>query len=69
MGLTAENIEFVGMLSAKFLSSLNPGEPLTINLNQQGDGAIEFTCASGSRLVASGSLGYRIVSHEPPGDS
>jgi hypothetical protein len=28
------NIEFVGMPSAKFMSPLNPGEPLTINLEQ-----------------------------------
>ena len=63
MGLSAENIEFLG------LSSLNPGEPLTINLSQQGDGAMEFTCASGSRLIASGSLRYRIVADDPPGDS
>ena len=69
MGLSAENIEFLGMVSAKCLSSLNPGEPLTINLSQQGDGAMEFTCASGSRLIASGSLRYRIVADDPPGDS
>jgi hypothetical protein len=69
MGLSAENIEFVGMPSVKFLSPLNPREPLTIRLNQQGDGATEFTCTSGSRLIASGSLRYRIVADDPPGDS
>jgi 3-hydroxyacyl-[acyl-carrier-protein] dehydratase len=62
-------IEFVGMPSAKFISPLNPGEPLTIRLDQQGDGTTEFTCTTGSRLIASGSLQYRIVADEPMGDS
>jgi 3-hydroxymyristoyl/3-hydroxydecanoyl-(acyl carrier protein) dehydratase len=63
------NIEFVGMPSAKFMSPLNPGEPLTINLEQQGDGATEFICTTGSRLIASGSLRYRIVADDSTGDS
>jgi 3-hydroxyacyl-[acyl-carrier-protein] dehydratase len=58
---TQRNIEFVGMPSAKIMSPLNPGEPLTIRLDQQGDGATEFTCTTGSRLIASGCLQYRIV--------
>ena len=37
MGLSAENIEFLGVVSAEFLSSLNPGDPLKIYLSQQGD--------------------------------
>lgn len=64
-----ENIEFVGMPSAKFLSPLNPGEPLTIRLDQQGEGAAEFTCTTGSRLIASGSLLFRIVADESTGDA
>ena len=63
------NIEFVGMPSAKFMSPLNPGEPLTINLEQQGDGATEFICTTGSRLIASGCLRYRIVADDSTGDS
>jgi 3-hydroxymyristoyl/3-hydroxydecanoyl-(acyl carrier protein) dehydratase len=66
---TGRNIEFVGMPSAKFLSPLNPGEPLTIRLDQQGDGATEFTCTTGSRLIASGCLRYRIVADNSTGDS
>ena len=67
--MTKENIEFVGMPSAKFMSPLNPGEPLTIRLNQQGDGATEFTCTTESRLIASGRLRYRIVADDSTGDS
>jgi 3-hydroxyacyl-[acyl-carrier-protein] dehydratase len=67
--MAKENIEFVGMPSAKFLSPLNPGEPLTIRLNQQGDGAAEFTCTTGSRLIASGRLRYRILADDSTGDS
>ena len=36
--MTKENIEFVGMPSAKFMSPLNPEEPLTIRIDRQGDG-------------------------------
>jgi 3-hydroxyacyl-[acyl-carrier-protein] dehydratase len=64
-----ENIEFVGVPSAKFISTLNPGEPLTIRLDQQGDGAMEFTCTAGSRLIASGCLRYRIVADDSMGES
>jgi 3-hydroxymyristoyl/3-hydroxydecanoyl-(acyl carrier protein) dehydratase len=63
------NIAFVGMPSAKFMSPLNPGEPLTISLEQQGDGATEFICTTGSRLIASGCLRYRIVADDSTGDS
>lgn len=63
-----EHIEFVGMPSAKFMSPLNPGEPLTIKLDQQGDGAMEFTCTTGSRLIASGCLRYRVVADDSMGD-
>ncbi len=68
-GTVKENIEFVGMPSAKFMSPLNPGEPLTIRLDQQSDGATEFTCTTGSRLIASGCLRYRIVAGDPTGES
>ncbi|HEX7092910.1 MAG TPA: hypothetical protein VF205_04465 [Nitrospiraceae bacterium] len=63
-----EHIEFVGMTSAKFMSPLNPGEPLTIKLDQQGDGAMEFTCITGSRLIATGCLRYRVVADDSTGD-
>ena len=66
--ITKENVEFVGMPSAKFKSPLNPGEPLTIRLDQQGDGAMEFTCTTGSRLIVSGCLRYRIVANDSTGD-
>ncbi len=62
------NIEFVGVPSAKFMSPLSPGEPLRIRLDQQGDGATEFTCTTGSRLIASGCLRYRIVADGSTGD-
>ena len=67
--MSKENIEFVSMPSAKFISPLNPGEPLTIRLDQQTDGTTEFTCTTGSRLIASGSLRYRIVADDSTGDS
>lgn len=61
-------IEFVGMPSAKFLSPLNPGEPLTIRMDEQGEGTMAFTCTTGDRLIASGCLQYRIVADDFPGD-
>lgn len=67
--MTKENIEFVGMPSAKFMSPLKPGEPLSIKLDQPGDGTTEFTCTTGSRLIASGSLRYRLIAHNSTGDS
>ncbi len=67
--LTKERIEFVGMPAAKFMSPLNPGEPLIIRLDQQADGTTEFTCTTVSRLIASGCLQYRIVADESTGDS
>ena len=67
--MAKEHIEFVGMPSAKFMSPLNPGEPLTIRLNQQGDDAMEFSCTTGSRLIAGGCLQYRIVADDSTGDS
>ena len=67
--MAKEHIVFVGMSSAKFLSPLNPGEPLTIRINQQGDGKMGFTCTTGLRLIASGCLQYRIIADDSPGDS
>jgi len=67
--MAKEKIEFVGMPSAKFMSPLNPGEPLTIRLDQQTDGTTEFTCTTGSRLIVSGCLRYRIVADDSTGDS
>jgi 3-hydroxyacyl-[acyl-carrier-protein] dehydratase len=64
-----EDLEFVGMPSVKFMSPLKPGESLKITLKHQGDGAMEFTCATASRSIASGCLRYRIVPIDPPGDS
>lgn len=66
--MITEKIEFVGMPSAKFMSPLNPGEALTIRLDQQGDGATEFTCTTGSRLIATGCLRYRIAADDSKGD-
>ena len=67
--MTEERIEFVGMPSAKFLSPLNPEEPLTVRIDQQGDGTMEFTCTTGPRLIASGCLQYRIIADDSHGDS
>jgi 3-hydroxymyristoyl/3-hydroxydecanoyl-(acyl carrier protein) dehydratase len=66
--MVKEHIEFVEMPSAKFMSPLNPGEPLTIGLDQQGDGTTEFTCTTGPRLIANGYLQYRIVADDSTGD-
>ena len=66
--IAKEKIEFVGMPSAKVMSPLKPGEPLTIRLDQPGDGATEFTCTTGSRLIASGCLRYRVVADDSTGD-
>lgn len=63
-----ENIEFVGMPSAKFLAPLNPGEPLTIRLDRPVNGVAEFTCTTGSRLIANGSLRYRLIADHSTGD-
>ena len=62
-------IEFVGLPSAKFMSPLSPGETLTIRWDPQGDGATEFTCTVGSRLIATGLLQYRIIADDSAGGS
>jgi hypothetical protein len=67
--MTKERIEFVGMPSAKFLSPLNPGEPLTIRIDQQCNDTMEFTCTTGPRLIASGCLQCRIIADGSTGDS
>ena len=64
-----EELEFVGMPSVKFMSPLKPGESLRITLTNRGDGAMEFTCATATRSIASGCLQYRNVLSDPTGDS
>jgi 3-hydroxymyristoyl/3-hydroxydecanoyl-(acyl carrier protein) dehydratase len=64
-----EELEFVGMPSVKFMSPLKPGESLRITLTNRGDGAMEFTCATATRSIASGCLQYRNVHGDPTGDS
>jgi 3-hydroxymyristoyl/3-hydroxydecanoyl-(acyl carrier protein) dehydratase len=59
-----ENIEFVGMPSAKFLAPLHPGESLTIRLDQQAACTTEFICTAGPRLIATGCMRYRIVADD-----
>jgi hypothetical protein len=49
--MAKEKIEFVGMPSAVHVA-LNPGGASYIRLDQQGDGTTEFTCTTGSRLIA-----------------
>jgi 3-hydroxyacyl-[acyl-carrier-protein] dehydratase len=66
--MTRESIEFSGMPAAKFMSPLNPGEPLTIKLDQKGKGTMEFTCTSGTRLIASGCLQFHLVAGDFRGD-
>jgi 3-hydroxyacyl-[acyl-carrier-protein] dehydratase len=66
--MAKETVEFVGMPSAKFLSPLRPGEPLTITLDKQDDESLEFTCITGSRLIANGCLCCRIAACDSPGD-
>ena len=66
---TGRNIELVDIPSAKFLSPLNPGEILIVRLDQHTDGTMEFTCRTGSRLITSGCLHYRIVADASTGDS
>src|SRR4026208_794706 len=68
-GMARDDGKFSAMPAAKFLSPLTPGEPLTIRIDQQGDGTMEFTCATGPRLIASGCLQYRIIADNSPGDS
>jgi 3-hydroxyacyl-[acyl-carrier-protein] dehydratase len=62
-------IEFVGLPSAKFMSPLGPGEPLTIRWDQKGDGATEFTCTTGFRLIARGLLHHRFIADNSAGGS
>jgi len=57
------NIVFVAMPTAKFLSPLTPGETLVILLEQDAEESVHFTCQVGSRLVAKGCLHYRHTSH------
>ncbi len=67
--MTQGRIEFVGMPSAKFMSPLSPGETVTIRWGRQAGGTTEFTCTTGSRLIASGCLHYRTVADDSAGGS
>jgi 3-hydroxymyristoyl/3-hydroxydecanoyl-(acyl carrier protein) dehydratase len=62
-------IEFVGLPSAKFMSPLSPGETLTIRWDPQAVGTAVFICTTGSRLIASGLLHYRIIANDSAGGS
>jgi 3-hydroxyacyl-[acyl-carrier-protein] dehydratase len=62
-------IEFVGLPSAKFMSPLSPGESLNIRWDQQAIGTAVFVCTTGSRLIATGLLQYRIVASDSAGGS
>jgi 3-hydroxyacyl-[acyl-carrier-protein] dehydratase len=56
-------ITFVGLPAVKFVSPWIPGERLTIRLESEGGQRMTFTCLADTRLIASGSLEYRAVSH------
>jgi 3-hydroxyacyl-[acyl-carrier-protein] dehydratase len=62
-----KNMQFVGVPSVKFISPLTPGEFLRINIEQQGNDAIEFTCTTETRLIANGCLLYRILAEDTMG--
>ena len=49
-----------GMPAVKLSSPLRPGERLTITVESQDTNTAAFTCEVGSRLVASGSIRFRL---------
>lgn len=46
--------------AVKLSSPLQPDEPLTIAIESQQSGTAAFTCRVGSRLIASGSVHFRL---------
>ena len=49
-----------GLPAVKLLSPLRPGEPLMITIESATAGTAAFTCRVGSRLIASGSIHFRV---------
>lgn len=48
-----------GLPSVKLSSPLLPGQPLTVEIEQEEAGRADFTCRVGSRLVAVGSIRFQ----------
>lgn len=52
-------LELVAIPQAKFLGTLGPGEPCTIEFPVLGAGEARFVCRSGGRTIARGTLRFR----------
>jgi len=60
------NLVVIGLPSVKLSSPLLPGERLMIELAQEDSGAAAFTCRVDRRIVASGSIRYRLPGEGRP---
>lgn len=45
-----------GLPAVKFVSPLKPGEALTIRMERDGEGDVEFSCHVEARLIARGTI-------------
>lgn len=52
-----------GLPAVKFVSPLKPGEALTIRVERNGEGDVEFSCHVEARLIARGTIQVRGESH------
>ena len=55
-----DQLVVTGLPAVKLSSPLKPEEPLIIRIEPEDVGAAAFTCRVGSRLVASGSIRFRL---------
>lgn len=53
-----------GLPAVKLSSPLLPGEPLTIEIEREDFAAAQFTCRVGRRIVAAGSIRFRLPSDD-----
>ena len=64
--LYGQGVVATGLPSVKLSSPLSPGEPLTIIIEQEDEGAASFICMVETRRVATGTIhfGLRVASRE-----
>ncbi len=55
-----DGLVVMGLPAVKLSSPLQPEEPLTIAIESEDAGTAAFTCRVGSRLIASGSIHFRL---------
>lgn len=63
----SQRLVITGLPSVKLSSPLLPQEMLTIAVQTEDPETAAFTCRAGTRLVASGSIRFRLLDDSPTG--